>query len=84
MKDGAFAEIAEIVLVGVGGRENVVSIDNCVTRLRLEVRDADLVDKEKIKAAGVRGVICPSKESVQVVIGQNVQFVAEAFKKLCE
>ena len=84
VKDGSFAEIAEVVLVGVGGRENVVSIDNCVTRLRLEVRDADLVDKEKIKAAGVRGVICPSKESVQVVIGQNVQFVAEAFRKLCE
>ena len=83
-KDRAFAEIAEIVLIGVGGRENVVSVDNCVTRLRLEVKDSDLVDREKIRSAGVRGVICPSAGSVQVVIGQDVQFVAEEFKKLCE
>ncbi len=83
-KDRAFVKIAEIVLIGVGGRENVVSVDNCVTRLRLEVKDSALVDKDKIKSAGVRGVICPSAESVQVVIGQNVQFVAEEFKKLCE
>ena len=83
-KDHRFVEIAEIVLLGVGGRENIVSIDNCVTRLRLEIRNADLVDKEKIKSAGVRGVICPSAETVQVVIGQEVQFVAEEFKKLCK
>ena len=80
----AFVEIAEVVLAGVGGRENVVSIDNCVTRLRLEVVDTALVDEKKIKSAGVPGVIRPSAESVQVVIGQNVQFVAEAFKDLCK
>ncbi len=83
-KNRVFAEIAEIVLVGVGGKENIVSIDHCVTRLRLEVKDSDLVDEQKIKSAGVPGVIRPGKESVQVVIGQNVQFVAEEFKKLCE
>ena len=83
-KSRAFVEIAEIVLVGVGGRENIVSIDHCVTRLRLEVKDSDLVDEQKIKSAGVPGVIRPSKESVQVVVGQNVQFVAEEFRKLCE
>lgn len=83
-KNRAFVEMAEIVLIGVGGRENIVSIDHCITRLRLEVKDADLVDEQKIKSAGVPGVIRPSKESVQVVVGQNVQFVAEEFKKLCE
>ena len=83
-KNQAFVEIAETVLVGVGGRENVVSIDHCVTRLRLEVKDSDLVDEQKIKSAGVPGVIRPGKGSVQVVVGQNVQFVAEEFRKLCE
>lgn len=83
-KNQAFVEIAKIVLVGVGGRENVVSIDHCITRLRLEVKDADLVDEQKINSAGVPGVIRPGKGSVQVVVGQNVQFVAEEFRKLCE
>lgn len=83
-KNRAFVEIAEIVLAGVGGRENVVSIGHCVTRLRLEVKNADLVDEQKIKSAGVPGVIRPGGGSVQVVVGQNVQFVAEEFRKLCE
>ncbi len=83
-KNRAFVEIAEVVLVGVGGRDNLVSIDNCVTRLRLEIKDPKLVDEAKIKSSGVPGVIRPSAENVQVVIGQNVQFVAEELKKLCE
>ena len=82
--DRAFVEIAEIVLAGVGSRENVVSIDNCITRLRLEIRDSALIDEKKIKTSGARGVIRPNAGSVQVVIGQNVQFVADEFKKLCE
>lgn len=53
-------------------------------RLRLEIRDSALIDEKKIKSSGARGVIRPNAGSVQVVIGQNVQFVADAFKKLCE
>ena len=67
---------------GVGGKENVTSIDNCITRLRLEIVDQALVDEKKIKSAGVAGVIRPGKNSVQVVVGTKVQFVADEFKKL--
>lgn len=79
-----FTGIAKIVLEGVGGPANVTSIDNCITRLRLEIKDYTLIDEHKIKSAGVAGVIRPSKTAVQVIIGTKVQFVADEFKKLCK
>ena len=79
-----FTEVASIILEGVGGKGNVASIDNCITRLRLEIKDYTLVDEKKIKSAGVAGVVRPGKNSVQVVVGTKVQFVADEFKKLCK
>ena len=79
-----FTEVARIVLEGVGGKGNVASIDNCITRLRREIKDYTAVDEKKIKSAGVAGVIRPSKTAVQVIIGTKVQFVADEFKKLCK
>ena len=79
-----FTEVAKIVLEGVGGKENVTAIDNCITRLRLEIKDYTKVDEKKIKSAGVAGVIRPGKNSVQVIVGTKVQFVADEFKKLCK
>ena len=79
-----FTEVASIILEGVGGKANVTSVDNCITRLRLEIKDYTLVDEKKIKAAGVAGVMRPGKNSVQVIIGTKVQFVADEFKKLCK
>ena len=79
-----FTEVASIILEGVGGKENVTSISNCITRLRLEINDYTKVDEKKIKSAGVAGVIRPSKTDVQVIVGMQVQFVADEFKKLCK
>lgn len=78
-----YTTVAAAILEGVGGAANIKSIDNCITRLRLEVKDSSLVDEKKIKSAGAAGVIRPSKTAVQVVIGTKVQFVADEFKKLC-
>ena len=79
-----FTEVAAIILDGVGGKENVTSISNCITRLRLEIKDYTKIDEKKIKSAGVAGVIRPSKTDVQVIVGMQVQFVADEFKKLCK
>lgn len=79
-----YTQVASIILEGIGGKENVVEIDNCITRLRLEVKDNTIVDEKKIKSAGVAGVLRPGKNNVQVIIGTKVQFVADEFKKLCK
>ena len=78
-----FTEVASIILKGLGGKENIVSVDNCVTRLRLEIKDYTLINEKIIKSAGIAGIIRPSKTSIQVIVGTQVQFVADDFKKLC-
>ncbi len=82
MTNHDFAAIAAVVLAGLGGRENVKSLDNCITRLRLVVEDEWKVDVDRIKSSGVAGVIRPSSASVQVVVGTQVQFVADELRKL--
>ena len=84
LENDNYTDMAAIILEGVGGRENVASVDHCITRLRLEVKDRLLVDEKKIKSSGASGVIRPGKTAVQVVIGPKVQFVCEAFRKLME
>ena len=84
LSNNDFTEVAKIILEGVGGKGNVKTISNCITRLRLEINDYTKVDEKKIKSAGVAGVIRPSKTDVQVIVGMQVQFVADEFKKLCK
>lgn len=84
LSNNNFTEVAKVVLEGCGGKENIASVDNCITRLRLEVKDYTKVDEKVIKSAGVAGVVRPSKTAVQVIIGTQVQHVADEFKKLCK
>lgn len=79
-----FTQVAEIILKGLGGKENIVSVDNCITRLRLEIKDNTQVNEKVIKSAGIAGIIRPGKTSVQVVVGTQVQHVADEFKKMCK
>ena len=82
LSNGNFTEVASIILEGLGGKGNVKSLDNCITRLRLEINDYTKVDEKKIKSAGVAGVMRPSKTAVQVIVGTKVQFVADEMKKM--
>ena len=82
LSNNNFTEVAKIVLEGLGGKENVKSLDNCITRLRLEINDYTKVDEKKIKSAGVAGIMRPSKNAVQVIVGTKVQFVADEMKKM--
>lgn len=77
-----FTEVAKIILEGLGGKGNVTTLDNCITRLRLEVKDYTKVDEKKIKSAGIAGIMRPSKNAVQVIVGTKVQFVADEMKKM--
>ena len=82
LSNSNFTEVASVILEGLGGKGNVKSLDNCITRLRLEIKDYTLVDEKKIKSAGVAGVMRPSKTAVQVIVGTKVQFVADEMKKM--
>lgn len=80
--DDKFAILATQIYQALGGKENVRVIDNCTTRLRLQVQDTDKVDQERIKQTGVLGVKVIDKTNIQVVVGTQVQFVADEMSRL--
>lgn len=72
---------AEIILDGLGGSENIEMINYCATRLRVDVKDINRVDEARVKQARVPGVM-KSGNHVQVIIGTEVQFVADQIEIL--
>lgn len=72
-------ELATALLPLLGGKENIINIDNCTTRLRLEVIDSAVIKDKEIKKL-VPGVLKPSKSAVQVIVGPEVEFVATELK----
>ncbi|MFD6443393.1 PTS transporter subunit EIIC, partial [Peribacillus sp. NPDC060186] len=71
-----FFGMAAAIYEALGGDANVTSVDNCVTRLRVEVKNMGAVDQNKIKSTGVAGINIVGPQSIQVVVGTQVQFVA--------
>lgn len=70
---------AQLIIKALGGSDNIINIDNCITRLRLEIKDTDNIDQETLKSLS-SGVIVAGKNAVQVVLGTEVEFVADAMK----
>lgn len=70
-----FDEVAAIIIEGLGGKENIEDIDYCSTRLRTSLVDGAKVNEAKIKEAKILGLIKPDKDSIQIIIGPQVQFV---------
>ncbi|MBW2958261.1 MULTISPECIES: maltose/glucose-specific PTS transporter subunit IIBC [Hafnia] len=65
------------ILTALGGAENIVSLDNCITRLRLSVKDMSLVDDATLKNLRAIGVVHLNEHNLQVVIGPQVQSVKD-------
>jgi N-acetylglucosamine PTS system EIICBA or EIICB component len=66
----------EAFAAALGGSGNLVSIDACTTRLRLQVRDQAAVDEAALRGLGARGIVRPSQETLQVVLGPQADQVA--------
>jgi len=77
-----FSQLAAVIYDALGGKENVKAIDNCTTRLRLQVKDTAKVNQEAIKQTGVPGVKVIDQTNIQVIVGTQVQFVADEMTKL--
>ncbi len=80
-------ELAKDYIAAIGGADNILEVDNCITRLRLTVKDSSLADEAKLKQLGAAGVVCIGKGGLQVIIGlgkvdkvDKVDKVAEQMK----
>jgi len=72
---------AEDILKALGGKDNIIEIEPCITRLRCEVIDSSIVDEPALKAAGAHGVMRSGK-LVQVIVGPQADVIAEDISEL--
>lgn len=69
------------IIIGVGGKENIISIDNCFTRLRLELKDINLIDEKLLKDTGSNGIV-KNGNNLQIIYGLSVSGIKSKVEKL--
>ncbi|MEG2985433.1 MAG: PTS transporter subunit EIIC, partial [Peptostreptococcaceae bacterium] len=79
---GSDEELAKKYIEYLGGSENITKVDNCATRLRLELVDTDKINDKGLKAIGAKGIVKLNKTSAQVIVGTTVEFVADGMKSV--
>ena len=73
-------QIGKIIVAALGGKENIIKVDNCFTRLRLIVADSSKIDQQELKNNGANGVVVLDK-NIQVVYGLTVTKMRKAVDK---
>ena len=66
--------VSKLILEGLGGKDNIISLDCCATRLRVSVKNGDIVSDSLLKQSGAAGVI-KKGAGIQVVYGPQVAVI---------
>ncbi|PXY23654.1 PTS sugar transporter [Prauserella sp. PE36] len=69
------------ILAALGGADNIIEIEGCITRLRCELEDGSLVDEPALKQAGAHGVVKVG-DVVQVIVGPEADTIASDIEDL--
>lgn len=77
-----YDELAIVYVEALGGRENIVSVESCITRLRIQLYDIAKINEEKIMATGVSGIVKIGKCNVQIIVGTEVDFIADSMNDI--
>jgi PTS system N-acetylglucosamine-specific IIB component len=81
-KEAAMADDRpEKILAALGGADNVIEIEGCITRLRCELKDGSVVDEPALKKAGAMGVV-KMGSVVQVIVGPEADTIASDIEDL--
>ncbi|GFZ34008.1 PTS acetylglucosamine transporter subunit IIB [Clostridium zeae] len=81
-KSSKLSDKAEVILAAIGGKNNVESIDACVTRIRLTLKDTSKLDEKTLKQSGASGISRLGENNVQVVVGTLADPLVSQIKKL--
>lgn len=74
---------AEQVLAGLGGGENIKTMEPCITRIRVELHDKSKVDEKALRAAGAHGVM-KMGDAVQVVMGTKSDNIEAEMRRIMQ
>jgi PTS system N-acetylglucosamine-specific IIB component len=79
----SFREVAEQVLQGLGGADNIKSMEPCITRIRVVLNDKSKLDEAILKEAGAHGVM-KMGQAVQVVMGTQSDNIESEIRRVME
>ena len=74
------SEEALAFIQALGGKDNILNTDACITRLRMSVKESNHLQDEDFMHLGAKGVIRPDKRSIQIILGTKAEKVAEGIK----
>ena len=74
--------IAAAIIEGLGGFDNITAVNNCLTRLRVDIKDISLIREDQLKATGAMGIVKPSAEHIQVIYGPKVEKIANQVREV--
>jgi len=84
IREKRYDEIAKIVIQALGGKSNIKSVDNCITRLRIDLGEVNLVDHKLLETSGCTGIFIPAAKHIHIVYGPLVEFVRNAVDEKLE
>ena len=73
--------LATKIIEGLGGFDNIVAVNNCISRLRVDVKDMSLINEHLLKSSGSMGIVKPSATHIHVIYGPKVEKVAKQVKE---
>ncbi|OOF71019.1 N-acetylglucosamine-specific PTS transporter subunit IIBC [Rodentibacter caecimuris] len=81
---GEFSRIerAEQFIQALGGRDNLLSIDACITRLRLTLSDNKKINEVQLKTLGSKGNVRLGENGLQVILGPEAELIADEMKQI--
>lgn len=74
-------ELAGRIVEALGGLDNILAVNNCLTRLRVDIRDMSLVQEKALKGTGAMGVVKPSETHIHVIYGPKVEKIAASVRE---
>ncbi|MGM9942147.1 MAG: PTS transporter subunit EIIC [Bulleidia sp.] len=77
---GQYTDLAVKIIDGLGGFDNIVTVNNCISRLRVDVKDMSRVNEDVLKKTGSMGIVKPSDTHIQVIYGPKVEGIADAVR----
>lgn len=75
---------AQIIIKGLGGKENILNVDSCMTRLRVDLEDLSKVNKDILNKTGCSGMVEPGGDEIQIIYGPSVTMIKKTVLKLLD
>lgn len=81
--DFSDGELAKKIIIALGGAKNIKYLDACITRIRVTVKDSNLVNRSRIKSLGAIDLMIIG-DNIQAIFGPNSDILKEQIKDIIE